>query len=49
MGREEFKDIINKDKAIELPKLRKMFLPAVDTRGQQQSRVVKGSRTLPSC
>ena len=31
---------------IELPKLRKIFMPSVDTRGQQQWRVVKG-REIP--
>ena len=40
------KDIIIKDKGIELAKLRKMFVPSVDTRGQQQSRVVK-ERGIP--
>ena len=39
------KDIIMKDKVIELVKLRKMIMPSVDTRGQQQSRVVKGMGT----
>ena len=41
------KDIIIKDKVIELAKLRKMLMPSVDTRGQQQSRVVK-ERGIPS-
>ena len=30
---------------IELAKLRKVFMPSVDTRGQQQSRVVEGRGT----
>ena len=38
-------DIIIKDKVVELAKLRKMFMPSVDTRGQQQWRVVKGRGT----
>ena len=39
------KDIIIKDKVIEMAKLRKMFMPSFDTRGQQRSRVVKGRGT----
>ena len=39
------KDIIIKDKVIKSAKLRKMFMPSVDTRGQQQSRVVEGRGT----
>ena len=39
------KDIIIKDEVIELAKLRKMFMPSVDTRGQQQWRVVNGRGT----
>ena len=42
----ESKDNIVKDKVIESAKLRKMFMPSVDTREeQQQSRVVKGRAT----
>ena len=36
------KDIISKDEVIKLAKLRKMFMPSVYTRGQQQWKVVKG-------
>ena len=39
------KDIIIKDEVIELAKLRKMIMPSVHTRGQQQWRVVKGRGT----
>ena len=35
------KNIIIRDNVIELAKFKKMFMPSVDTRGQQQSRVVK--------
>ena len=41
----ESKDNIVKDKVIESAKLRKMFMPSVHTRGQQQWRVVKGRGT----
>ena len=37
-----FKDNVIKYKVIELAKLRKMLMPSIATRGQQQSRVVKG-------
>ena len=40
------KDIRIKDKVIESAKLKKMFMPSVDTRGQQQWQVVKG-RGIP--
>ena len=43
--RGRIKDIIIKDKVMELAKLRKMFMLSVDTRGQEHSRVVKGRRT----
>ena len=39
------KDVISKDEVIESAKFRKMFMPSVDTKEQQQSRVVKGRGT----
>ena len=42
------KDIIIRDKVIKMAKLRKMFIPD-DTRGQQQSRVVKERGPPASC
>ena len=33
--RVEIKDVIGKDRVIKLPKWRKLFMPVVDTRGQQ--------------
>ena len=42
------KDIIGKDKVIELPKWRKIFMLSVDTNGQQQPRVGNGMGSPPT-